>query len=74
MRSFYAALDDHQKAQLVRDLTLSGSQAREGGRGAERFEHESRRRGISGVARDGEAGAWASICEHLTSALRIADP
>ena len=68
LRSFYVALDDEQKARLLRDLTLSGSQAREGGRAAERF--RSRRRGVSVAARDGEANAWASICEHLTSALR----
>jgi hypothetical protein len=70
LRAFYAALDDEQKARLLRDLTLSKSQAREGDRAAERLEHRSRWRGISGTAHDGEANAWTHICEHLTEALR----
>jgi hypothetical protein len=69
LRAFYAALDDEQKARLLRDLTLSRSQAREGDRAAERFERRSRWQGISG-AHDGEANAWAGICESLTAALR----
>jgi len=36
LRAFYAALDDEQKARLLRDLTLSKSQAREGDRAARR--------------------------------------
>jgi hypothetical protein len=74
LRAFYAGLDDEQKARLLRDLTLSKSQAREGDRAAERLERRSRRRGISGAApgaaHDGEANAWTDICEHLTEALR----
>jgi hypothetical protein len=70
LRAFYAALDDEQKARLLRDLTLSKTQAREGDRAAERWERRSRRRGISGAAHDGEANAWTEICEHLTEALR----
>ena len=70
LRAFYAALDDEQKARLLRDLTLSKSQAREGDRTAERLERRSRRRGISGAAHDGEANAWTNICEPLTEALR----
>jgi len=69
LRAFYAALDDEQKARLLRDLTLSKPQAR-GDRAAERLERRSRRRGISGAARDGEANAWTHICEPLTEALR----
>jgi LTXXQ motif family protein len=69
LRAFYAALDDEQKARLLRDLTLSKSQARQGDRAAERLERRSRR-GISGTARAGEASAWTDICEHLTEALR----
>jgi hypothetical protein len=69
LRAFYAALDDEQKARLLRDLTLSRSQTREGDRAAERFERRSRWQGVSG-ARDGEANAWAGICENLTAALR----
>jgi hypothetical protein len=70
LRAFYAALDDEQKARLLRDLTLSGSQARKGDRAAERLERPSRRRGVSGAAYNGEANAWAGICEHLIAALR----
>jgi hypothetical protein len=70
LRAFYAALDDEQKARLLRDLTLSNSQAREGDRAAQRLERRSRRRGISGAAHDGEANAWTHICEPLTEALR----
>jgi hypothetical protein len=70
LRAFYAALDDEQKARLLRDLTLSKSQAREGDRAAERLERRNRWRGISGAAHDGEANPWTGICEHLTEALR----
>lgn len=70
LRAFYAALDDEQKARLLRDLTLSGSQAREGDRAAERLERRSRWRGVSDAAHDGEANPWADICEHFTAALR----
>ena len=66
----YAALDDEQKARLLRDLTLSKSQAREGDRAAERLERRSRQRGISDAVHDGEANAWTNICEPLTEALR----
>src|SRR6516164_3446922 len=70
LRAFYAALDDEQKARLLRDLTLSKSQAREGDSAAKRWERRSRWRGISGAAHDGEANAWTNICEPLTEALR----
>jgi LTXXQ motif family protein len=70
LRAFYAALDDEQKARLLRDLTLSGSQAREGDRTAVRLERRSRWRGVPDAAHDGEADAWADICEHFTAALR----
>ena len=70
LHAFYAALDDEQKARLLRDLTLSGSQAREGDRAAERWERRGRRRGISSAAHGDDANAWADICEHLTAALR----
>jgi len=70
LRAFYAALDDEQKARLLRDLTLSGSQAREGEPAAERWERRSRRRDVSDAGHDGEANTWANICEHFTAALR----
>ena len=61
LRAFCAALDDEQKARLLRDLTLSKSQAREGDRAAERLERRNRWRGISGAAHDGEANPWTGI-------------
>src|SRR6516165_1759551 len=70
LRAFYAALDDEQKARLLRDLTLSKSQARDGDRAAVRLERRSRQRGISDAVHDGEANAWTNICEPLTEALR----
>jgi hypothetical protein len=70
LRAFYAALDDEQKARLLRDLALSKPQAREGDRAAERLERRSRRHGASGAPHDGEANAWTHICEPLTEALR----
>jgi hypothetical protein len=47
LRAFFAALDDEQKARLMRDLSSSGQQAREGDRTQERGERRSRRRGVS---------------------------
>jgi hypothetical protein len=70
LRAFYAALDDEQKARLLRDLTLSKSQAREGDRTPDRLEHRSRRRGGPDATHDGEADAWDDICEHFIAALR----
>jgi hypothetical protein len=68
LRAFFAALDDEQKARLMRELSLSGPQARQGDRRRERGERYSRRRGNS--ARDGEANLGAGICENFVAALR----
>ena len=70
LRAFYAALDDEQKARLLRDLTLSRSQAREGDRAAERFERRSRWQRVSG-AHDGEANAWCGGLISLRPLVRI---
>ena len=70
LQAFYAALDDEQKARLLRDMTLGGAQVRSGDRAAERWEHRSRRRGDADAERAGRANLWAGICEHLTVALR----
>lgn len=70
LRAFYAALDDEQKARLLRDLTLSKTRARQEDRAPERLERRSRRREIPNAAHDGEADAWDGICEQFTSALR----
>jgi len=68
LRTFYAALDDEQKARLLRDLTLTGSRGRDSDRYAERSERRNRWRGDA--ARGDEGNAWASICERLAAALR----
>ena len=70
LRAFFAALDDEQKARLLRDLSLSRPQVREGDRTQQRSERRSRGRGVSGAARGREANYWAGICENLAAALR----
>ena len=70
LRAFFAALDDEQKARLLRGLSSSGPQAREGDRTPERGERRSRRRGVSAAARDGEVNIGAGICENFVAALR----
>ena len=68
LRAFFAALDDEQKARLLRGLSSSGPQAREGT--PQRGERRSRRRGVSAAARDGEVNMGAGICENFVAALR----
>ncbi len=68
LRAFYAALDDEQKARLLRELTLSGTHAGEGDRAARRSERRGRQRGDA--ARGANGNAWDGICERLTAALR----
>jgi LTXXQ motif family protein len=70
LRAFFAALDDEQKARLMRELSSSGRQAREGDRTRERGERRSRRRSVSAAARGGEANLGAGICENFAAALR----
>ena len=70
LRAFFAALDDEQKARLLRGLSSSGPQAREGDRTPQRGERRSRRRGVSAAARDGEVNMGAGICENFVAALR----
>ena len=62
LRAFYAALDDEQKARLLRDLTLSKTQPGQ--------EVRSRQREIPAAIHDREDGAWEGICERFASALR----
>jgi hypothetical protein len=70
LRALFAALDDEQKARLLRGLSSSGPQAREGDRTPPRWERRSRRRGVSTAARDGEANLGPGICENFVAALR----
>ena len=70
LRTFFATLDDEQKARLLRGLSSSGPQAREGDRTPQRGERRSRRRGVSTAARDGAANMGPGICENFAAALR----
>jgi len=72
LRAFVATLDDEQKARLMRDLSSSGQQAREGDRTQERGERRSRsrRRGVSTASRDRDVNLGAGICENFVAALR----
>jgi hypothetical protein len=70
LRALFVALDDEQKARLLRGLSSSGSQAREGDRTHQRVERRSPRRGVSTAAPDGEANMGPGICENFVAALR----
>lgn len=70
LRAFFAALDDEQKARLMRDLSSSGQQAREGDRTRERGERRSRRRSVLTAPRDREVNLGAGICENFVAAMR----
>jgi len=61
LQAFYAALDDEQKARLVRDLTLPGSHAKK---------HEHRHRRKNDPPRADAGSTWTGICERLAGALR----
>ena len=68
-RSF-SALDDEQKARLLRDMTLVDPQVRSRDHAAERWERRSRRHSDADASRPGRANLWGGICEQLTAALR----
>src|SRR5262245_28863082 len=64
LQTFYAALDDEQKARLLRDMTAGSTQ--------NKTDRRSRGRAYASANRKGDANTnqWASICEHLTAVLR----
>ena len=64
LQTFYAALDDEQKARLLRDLMPPKAQGRPDARTAEPrpLQHGNEERAAS--------NRWAGICERLTAALR----
>jgi hypothetical protein len=64
LQGLNAALDDEQKARLLRDLTLSNVQARVDERAMEQREQRGNDERNAGVNR------WTGICERLTTALR----
>src|SRR5262245_11861480 len=74
LQRFYSALDDEQKARLLRDITLADAAARPSERTAERGERLDRRssRWRAYASADPNAAAKRSddICEEVISALR----
>jgi hypothetical protein len=75
LQSFYSALDDEQKARLLRDMTLADAPAssseRTAKRSGERLDRRSSRsRAYASADRTAAAKGWDGICEHFISALR----
>jgi hypothetical protein len=62
LQTFYAALDDEQKARLLRDMIAGGTQ--------DKTDRRNRWRSYASANRKGDVNQWASICEHLTAVLR----
>jgi hypothetical protein len=75
LQTFYSALDDEQKARLLRDMTLAGapesSTERTAKRSSERSDRRSSRwRAYASVDHTAAAKGWNGICEDFISALR----
>jgi hypothetical protein len=75
LQAFYSALDDEQKARLLRDMTLAGapesSTERTAKRSSERSDRRSSRwRAYASVDHTAAAKGWNGICEDFISALR----
>jgi hypothetical protein len=75
LQRFYFALDDEQKARLLRDMTLADAPARSSERTAERYGERSDRRSprwraYASADRNAAAKRWDNICEQVISALR----
>jgi hypothetical protein len=75
LRRFYSALDDEQKARLLRDIRLADAPARSSERTAERYggrsdRRSSRWRAYASADRNAAAKRWDDICEQVSSALR----
>ena len=67
LQQFYAALDDEQKARLLRDLTLTQERMmrREGAQG-----EQSGREHAFATGPQTEVNRWGGICEDLSAGLR----
>jgi hypothetical protein len=74
LQRFYSALDDEQKARLLRDITLADAAARPSERTAERYgersDRPSRWRAYASADRNAAAKPSDDICEEVISALR----
>jgi hypothetical protein len=67
LQSFYAALDDEQKARLLRDLMPTNVQTRSDERATEQ---RGPQRDNGSEARSAQTNRWGNICERLSAALR----
>jgi len=63
LQTFYATLDDGQKARLLRDMTAGGPQDKTDRRNRGRAHANANRK-------KNDTNQWASICEHFTTVLR----
>jgi hypothetical protein len=75
LQRFYSALDDEQKARLLRDMALAVAAARPSERTAERYgersdRRSSRWRAYASADRNAAAKRSDDICEEVISALR----
>ena len=75
LQKFYSALDDEQKARLLRDMTLAhapvSSSERTAKRSGERLDRRSSRwRAYASADRTAAAKGWDGVCEQFISALR----
>jgi hypothetical protein len=75
LQRFYSALDDEQKARLLRDITFADVAARTSERTAQRYgersdRRSSRWRAYASADRNAAAKRGDDICEQVTSALR----
>jgi hypothetical protein len=67
LQAFYRALDDEQKARLLRDVIAGAAQDKAGWRSLRRSD---RWRAYASAERAANVNRWAAICENLTAALR----
>ncbi|MGZ5850776.1 MAG: Spy/CpxP family protein refolding chaperone [Methyloceanibacter sp.] len=75
LQKFYSALDDEQKARLLRDMTLAhapvSSSERTAKRSGERLDRRSSRwRAYASADRNAAVKGWDGVCEQFISALR----
>jgi hypothetical protein len=71
LQKFYSALDDEQKARLLRDMTLAQAWASSSERTAKRSDRRSSHlRAYASADRNAAVKGWDGVCEQFISALR----
>src|SRR5262245_42734152 len=75
LQTFYSALDDEQKARLLRDMTFADAHAsaseRTAGRSGKRLDRRSSRwHAYASADRNAAVKGWDAVCEQFISALR----